>query len=416
MTTSVKKALIITLLCAILVVTLFLGVFSFIPDFEVGKFDEYHSPASLIQKSSLFTDSVKTTYLVELDEDVEFASVQKILNKRLHKAFGYYGVKIDFDEANSVASITVPQTNNVNKTSANSVLQSITAVGNIEILNSSSYSESSVILTQEHFKRATVRNYIDSGNTFYICEVRLTTEGAAIAAAISSTNGYYAVDESVNGYPVRYSGSRLQIYAPSRTDADIIASYISTGALGASFTEDDSSVVENKATWVFPVIFALIVVASFVFFGVRYNKLGVVPMLMQLIAVVVFTIFAGLVYSEIFNMAAAIGVVLAYCFMTLGTVYTFDKIHARMQEKSYTAARYLSFEDTKIITLIAHGALLVLGIILWVIPTIVTAPLGNVLVYGAVLSFIVTFVLNRLFTLIVAPFFEDNSKKANARK
>lgn len=97
--------------------------------------------------------------------------------------------------------------------------------------------------------------------------------------------------------------------------------------------------------------------------------------------------------------------------MTFFTAFTFEKICTRIKEKSYSWARYTSFKDTNIISLIAHAVFLVLGIILWAIPTLVTAPLGNVFVYGAVLSFVMTFGLNRLFALMVSPFFDAEKGK-----
>ena len=62
-----------------------------------------------------------------------------------------------------------------------------------------------------------------------------------------------------------------------------------------------------------------------------------------------------------------------------------------------------------------NGAALLLGVILWLIPTVVTAPLGNVLVYGAVLSFVATMLLNRIFVALVTPLVEDNAY-SGARK
>ena len=76
------------MLIIFIAVLAFVGVFTFIPEFEYGAYGEYYSPATLIQKSALFTDSVKTTYTVELDEGVTTAQVQKIIDKRLSSIYG----------------------------------------------------------------------------------------------------------------------------------------------------------------------------------------------------------------------------------------------------------------------------------------------------------------------------------------
>ena len=419
----------IVLLSIITVIVLFLGVFSFIPDFSVGEYNVYHSPVGLIQKSNLLTDTVTAKYLVELDEDVDSFNAQRTINARLRKAYGYYGVKVDYDEDNSVVTVEIPKTNNEANSSAKDILSRVLANGKVEILSvnytSASYSEDSVVLTSEHFKRASVRSYINGETTLYVCRVRLTKEGAKIAADELATSTPYtcAVDGEINTW-VYYTGSELQItYAfndvnQSKESAKVLASYINTDTLGATLTLDGKlEEKENNTAWIYLLFVGLIVLASLVFFAVRYKVLGIVPMIWQLCAVVVFTIFAGLVHIEIFNLATAIGALLVYCFMTFFTVFVFEKIRSAMAEnKSYTWAKHTAFKDTMIISLIAHGALLVLGIILWVIPSIVTAPLGCVFVYGAVLSFLVTFCLNRLFALVMVPFFENGGKKSNSRK
>lgn len=419
----------IVLLSIITVIVLFLGVFSFIPDFPVGEYNIYHSPVGLIQRSNLLTDTVTAKYLVELDEDVDSFTAQRIINARLRKAYGYYGINVDYDKDNSVVTVEIPKTNNEANSSAKNILSRVLANGKVEILSvnytSASYSEESVVLTGEHFKRASVRSYINGETTLYVCRVRLTKEGAKIAADELTTSTPYtcAIDGEVNTW-VYYSGSELQItYAftdvdQSKESAKVIASYINTDILGATLTLDGKlEETVNNTAWLYLLVVGLIVLATLVFFAVRYKVLGIVPMIWQLCAVVVFTIFAGLVHIEIFNLAAAIGALLVYCFMTFFTVFVFEKIRSAMAEnKSYTWAKHTAFKDTMWISLIAHGALLVLGIILWVIPSIVTTPLGCVLVYGAVLSFLVTFCLNRLFAMVMVPFFENSGKKSTTRK
>ena len=443
MTTKTKQILAIVLLSVICAIVLFLGIFSFIPTFGVCEYDLYISPAEMIKKSKLFTDSMTATYLVELDEETEFSSVQKILKSRFNKAYGYYGVQISYDEQTS--SITVLLPNNglptkilsdeemaaegankrvVKSNLAKSICDNIVVNGKVEILSTNytnaSYSEDSVVLTQEHFKSASVRSYINGERTLYICRVKLTKDGLQTANDKLTTSTPYtcAVDGEVNTW-VYFTGSELQItYAfndvdQSKENANVIASFINTDVLNATLTLDGSfEEISNNTAWIYLLVFGLIIIASFAFFAIRYKILGIAPMLWQACAVVVFTIFAGLVHLEIFNLAAAIGAILAYCFMTFFTYFVFERIRSAMAEgKSYSWARHTAFKDTTIISLIAHGALLVLGIILWVIPSIVTTPLGCVFVYGAVLSFLVTFCLNRLFALIVAPFYDYTEKK-----
>lgn len=425
----------IVLLCIITVLVLFFGVFAFLslPDgLEYGDYGEFYSAYDVIQKSGLFTDTTRSTYQTKLNEGVEFRSVQKTINARLKNIYGYYSV--DITNKDGLTTIVMPKTApigqkvNAQRPSATSILSSITAVGKVEILStaysqSATYDENNVVLTNEHFRRARTQTYAQAAQTFYICEAKLTDEGAKLASKSLTENSQYecAIDgvlhTSVAVFAVYTNGS-LQIYGADKLGSKTAASYINNGMLGGELTLDETGDVDvvNKTSWVYAAVMGVIILATFVFFAVRYKTLGIAGILSQLIAVVLFMYISMLLYMLIFfNLFAAIGLALAYAFMTFFTIFTFEKIRAFNQEKTFSASAYKGFSMTNKISLIAHAALLVLGIILWVIPTAVTAPMGTMLVFGAVLSFIATFGLNRLFVKIVEPF-NETTGKANAKK
>ncbi|MCH5160265.1 MAG: hypothetical protein J1F66_05435 [Clostridiales bacterium] len=415
----------IVLLSIITVLVLFLGVFSFIPSFYVSDYEVYYSPSALIQKSNGLTDSVEAHYLVELDEGVAFSTVQRIIRARLRGAYGYYGVNII--EKNNEVSITLPIRNNKVKTGNNeianvdNILKNVVANGSIEILNSTTYSEDSVVLSQEHFRRARVRGYVNGSNSWILVEIKLTKEGAELAnsnfgTSTSSLSNYFAIDGEAEHY-YDYNSGTIRLYAHTQEEAKLYASYINNGTLNATFTDGKPQETHAGLGFVFLIVLGVIVLASVIFLVVRYKDLGLVAALGQLLALVIFTIFAGLVHLEMLNVFAAIGIVLAYAFMTFFSAYTFEKIRQYLNDgKTYNSARFKAFLDSWQLNLIAHGALLVLGVILWVIPTLVTAPLGNVFVYGAILSFAVTFGLNRLFTYMLSPFHEGRAVARDAKK
>lgn len=407
------------LLCIVTALVLFLGVFSFIPDFEIGEYQVYHSPLSLMQKSGDFTDQWESTYKLELDEDADFASVKSTLNYRLRKSFGYYGVPIAYDEASGIVTITVPKTSNSSATNAQTVLSEVVANGKIEVLTGTTYSESDVVIGIEHFRRASVRRYVNGNSTWDICEVRLTSEGAEIAkkSLTEGTTYYYAIDGEMESYAV-YTNNVLQLYAHDRVEAKVLSGYIKGGILNATLTLDESrELPAGVVGYILAGVFGAIVLASVIFLIVRYGKLGYAAALMQLLAVIIATIFIGLVYVQVFNLFAFIGAILAYAFMTYFTCYTLERIRRRFGEsKDFSWMWKKGFSETYKLNLIAHSALLVLGVVLWVIPTIVTAPLGNVLTCGAVLSFVVTFALNRLFAWIVTPLYTETDSSAKGAK
>lgn len=437
MTVKTKKVLVALLLCLLMAATLTLGVFCFIPNFDVNVYGDYFQSAfTVTQKSSAFTDTVNATYNIKLDEDAETNGndVVKALKTRLNKTYGYYGSSVKFDEKNNTLSLGIPVSNNANtsaKPTAQTILSNMIVNGKVEILNvnyssSPSYSEDSVVLSQEHFKSASVRSYLNQDVTLYICRVRLTKEGKKLAEGLAESTPYtVALDGTVETW-VYWTGNELQITyaytdeATSEEHAKAMAAYISSGALNATLTQEGSTTtVENKFGWIYLVVFGALLLASFIFFAVRYKAMGLIPIFTQALAVFVFMFFGVLVHFEIFNVAMGVGAILAYAFMTVASAYDFEQLRKRMIEdgKNYSVARYQALSFTRdnrkhlLISLIAHAALLVLGIILWVIPTGFTAPLGNALVYGAVLSLAVTFGLNRLFALLIAPYYEVTRKK-----
>ena len=414
------KTVSIVLLSIITAIVLFLGVFSFIgalPSNDEGDF--FASPVTVIQKANGFTRSIEATYNVDTDDDAaDLGQIKNMIKTRLRVAYGYYGVSISYDKG--IATITLPIRGQIAKTSKNEIadeydiLESVIANGKLEILSSTTYSKDNVVLSNEHYRRATVRSYVSGSNTWYLTEIKLTKEGMKLAddaiGTVTSLSNYFAIDGETESY-YDYSNGVIRLYAHSREEAKLYASYVKTGALNATFnTEKEPTELNNDLGWVFLAIMGVLFVGSVVYMAIRYGDMGLVAALAQLIAVVVFTIFSGLVYLAMFNAASAIGVVIVYAFMTFFSVYTLDKISKYLADgKTYTSARYKGFLDSWKLNLICHGGLLVLGIILWVIPTVVTAPLGNVLVYGAILSFVATFALNRLFTHMLSPFHEGRA-------
>lgn len=418
-----SKSASIVLICIVSVLILFFGVFAFYPNvIEYGEYYEYRSPMYFIQKSNALTDSQKSVYQVKLDEGSNFDSVKSIIGYRLAKAYGYYDVSIDFDSDKNEATIVIPKTNNPDGVAATTILSNVIVRGKVEIMNSSSvssYAESSVLLTTEHFKGASTQTYASGSNTISVCEVSLTPEGQELASKTLSSSTYtlIALDETVSqSYAVYFNNNRLQIQTLGSVDA--LAAYINTGVLNATLTLDDTRTqdVEVIGGLVYIIVLAVIVLATLIFFAVRYNVLGIAGILSQLFAVVAFMIAAGGIHMEMFNVAAAVGVILAYSFMTFFTIWTFEKIRKLQQTKTYGSSKYTGFKSCNKLSLIAHAVFLVLGIILWVIPTSVTAPIGNVFVYGAVLSFVATFGLNRLFAKVVEPLVEDKNAKFVGKK
>ena len=393
------------MLIIFIAVLAFVGVFTFIPEFEYGAYGEFYSPATLIQKDNLFADTLTTTYSVKLDEGVTGAQVKKIISQRLGSIYGLYGANISVN--NDVVTVTIPElVNSLDKVTSDAVMEVVTVRGNLEILSETTYSEDKVILSSKHFTNATTRKLVSGEYDYFVAIVNLNAEGVKAAKALTSS-GTYAIDGTITltGGVQVINESTLYLYGYTMTDAKELAGYINSGALGAELKLTDSVTTESNGDLFLFIGLAVLVVALAVFYVVRYKTLGLVGILSQLFTIVVGTIFAGLVHLEIFNIFAIVGMLLGIALQTYFTVYAFENINA-YEGNTFASAKHKGFENCNKRNLIVHAIALVVGIILWVIPTAVTAPLGNVLVYLVVLSFVATMGLNRLFATMVEPFIE----------
>lgn len=398
------KSVSIVILSVICVIALFFGVCSCLPGgLEYGEYGIYNSAINLIQCDDMFGDSVVATYKVKLDEGANLDDVLSVIRSRLSKMYGRYFSNV-IDNADGEIVITVSKTANENKTSESTILAAVTTTGKVEILTEQTYAEDKVVLSSEHVKRASVQKYADGASAFHIVELRLTKEGQAIAsekltASTSGWSAYLAIDETVTYGVVYNSNGVLQVYTGSDEDCQRLAGLIKSGPLAAKLTSVDTTDKNSVGGLVFAIIMAALILGSWIFYIVRYGKLSVAAIVSQLVVVVAFIMFAGLVYFNMLNLVSAIGIVLGYCMMSAFTILTFDKIAVKSDfKKTYASRRHNAFLDMNILNLIVHAIVLVLGAVLWLIPTGVTAPLGNALVYAAVLSFIATMGLNRLFT------------------
>lgn len=411
---SKSSAVIILVIVAVLVLAL--GFFAVYPTvINYGEYKQYHSPLSLIQASSLYTDNEVGTYTLKLDTDAKAETVVKQIKQRLSNAYGYYGSSVSAN--GDVVSVTVPVTANTENATADTILSNVTAIGKVEVTNlnanssSSSelkYSTSSVVLKPTHFKSASSRRYISGTSTFYICEVKLNAAGEKAATALTSTTPYVvALDETLATHGYLASANTFQIYAQSETQAKVFASYVNSGALVGELSLDDTVTNTNNLGLIVACVFAAIVVVSWIVLIVRFKALAVSAIYCHLIVLLLFVICAALLGLQIFNTAAFVGLLLGYALMYFFTYYTFNAIHGYMASKTHASARYKGYQDTNKLNLIVHAVALVLSVVLWLIPTVVTAPLGNVLFYMTLASFIATFGLNRPFNALVMKFIEE---------
>lgn len=377
-----------------------------------GSYLIYHAPINYIQGDKLFGKVQQTAYKVNLDEDADINQVASTLRSRLANMYGYWFCNVTVEGENKII-VNVPVTADENNTSASTVLSNITQTGAIEVVTSSTYDADDVILTAEHIKSTSTSRYSSSSSSYYIVNLNLTSEGSKIAASnlseasSSSWSAYLAIDGTVT-YGIAYTSGKLQVYTSGEAYCTALRGLIKSGTLNATLVEvpvgDETEpiITSTPIRIAYGILMLVVILACWIFMLVRYGKISLAVILSQLIAVLVFVLFAGGVYFNLLNVASAIGILGGYALMQVFCCMFLEKFR-NYSAKTFASARHNAFAENNKLNIIVHAAVLVAGVILWLIPTGVTAPLGNALVYSAVLSFAVTMGLNRLFTALVEP-------------
>ena len=416
MTLTNKQLVTVIILPILCVLALFFGICSCLPVMEYGEYEYYNSAINLIQGDSMFSNSVSASYTVKLDKesDTTIKEVASVIAGRLGSMYGRYFTKVAVVDGDKI-EITLSKTANSEKTSETSILSAVTSTGKVEVLDSSTYAESSVLFNYSNLYGFRTRSYAYADSNYYIVEMKLNKAGMQIAKDknMNTTSTYYIAIDGTVTYAAQYSSTgKLQAYTSSTAESDRLIGLTKSGPLDAKLTTWETNDVSSSGGLVFGIIMAVLIIGTWVFYAVRYKLLAVAAIVSQLLAIVIFIMFAGLVYFNLLNLASVFGIILGYGLMSAFTCLPFEKIRAYSQEKTFAASRHIAFRDWNKWNCIAHAIALVLGIVLWLIPTGVTAPLGNALVYSAVLSFGVTMGLNRLFSDMIGSFIGES---ANAR-
>ncbi len=404
------------------VLIIFLGVFSFVTEIPVGDYKVYYSPSDLVQLGSEFTNTEEASYTIDIsdfesDELVDLASsLTSVIGSRLGAIYGYYNSDITVSEDTDRLYVSIPVTSAHDETTADTILTNVAAVGLVEFINvdAEEYSADSVLMSnsEDYFKSASVSEYINGDDTYYIVEVKLTSDGLSEANDVlehssSSASGIVAIDGALAYYVYHTEATNtVSIYTGSTENANTLASYFNYGDLDTDVTLINSVEVANdsSALTIVAIVFAVLVVALCVILLAKFGGVAIGSIMTILTVGILCVILSGLGYFSVFNISAVIGFVLGLVLLAFG-MWTITK--GQFDNKDKYNSIVLAFKSAWKKVLIACGATLVVGIILWVIPCAVTISLGNALVYSAALTAFGVLGLQWLFASVVKPLIKN---------
>lgn len=416
-----KKASIV-IISILVVLVLFFGGFSFIPQFPVGDYEIYYSPVNLIQKGADIGDKYIAPYVVDIGDlegdaiNTATSNAVKILSSRLSAVYGYHNSDIKLNEDNSRITVTIPTTTSHDGTSEEAIVSAVMIAGKFEFLSDQTYSEDVVQIGNygddvKYYRSATTQTYVNGENTYYLVEVALTAEGLEFANtnfahSTNAVSAYGAVDGVVRyGVQHQLSVSTLQIYTSTQEDAKLVASMFNHGMLdiGLSQASDADTVVNTTTSMWLAIISAVLVVALAIVLLVRYKTLGLAAVLSLLISIILIVMFMGLAYFTVFNIFAFVGMVLGMALFAYCNIFVLENVKKKLVQATVGGAIKQGYSASWKRVLIISAIALVVGIICWVIPTFVTASLGNALVYCAIMTLATSLGITRLLAVVVTP-------------
>jgi preprotein translocase subunit SecD len=437
-----KPALILSIILAVLLV--FLAVFSIVPSFSYGTSGVYYSPLSLIQRGSGLAATTTVTATIRADsmeENVDFNANTRLIRQRLGKIYGYYGADVKVNDGKSV-TLSVFQPNfRENGVQADTVISNVLARGKVEVFNTSAtdYHEEDALISNtadvKYFKNARVKTYSNDGSSYYSVDIELTdagytaisgTAGLTGTTTMSTTSGIIAIDETLlsSTFSLFWTGSTshtIMAYTTDEGSARSLASFVNLGALDFEFG-NIGGYVDTEANaalgTVCFVAFVAVLLACAAYIFIKYNVFGVAYSFSVLITLILVLLIAGLAFAPVLNIWMVVGAILGFAAMTVATAITFEAVKKHYDEgKTLKYAISLGFKQNWLKVLIIDGGLLVLGAILWLIPTAFSVSMGCALVYIGVMSFAVTFGLNRFFASVLsANLIDDKNAKRASRK
>ncbi|MBQ2723462.1 MAG: hypothetical protein IJF72_02280 [Clostridia bacterium] len=428
----------IVLLSILVAVLLFVGVCSLLPDdLAYGKYEEYHAAVNLITKGIDLGDSKYAVLTLDQGDlsDEDYATIQKGIVKTAQKRLAKLGVNsYSLKWEGEDLTVTVPDDGRTT-----SVFGCVEALGEFDFFSGSTYSETGAFITNEHITRASKQRYSYQDQSLWILTFHLNAEGKEEVKSYRTISSLYmTVDNDENGmqqFSCAITEDSVQIYLAADEESTVNL-YIALIA-GGSYLQYAPEVEEGEEAYEIELIqidnddatpsfangwlicsiaLAVVLVAVCAVLCVRYGVLGGATTLSIYTALLAGLLFSAFVYFNALTVWSFVALLVVIAVIAYLSIDSFANIQANYATgKTVKAAVATGFNKSIVKNLIVNGALAVLGVILWVIPT-VTAFIGIVFVYGAILSVAATLGLNRLFVALLYPIHEENNAKYGLSK
>lgn len=424
----------VVLLSVLVALILFFGVFSFLPEVDMGAYT-YHSPINLTTKGQDVGDGIYVIYDVSRPDNVlapgetatgdnaekiEFDTAMKntieVMRKRL-TAYGMGDATISYSDEK--ITVYLPST------SSDTVLANVLGIEG-ELVLSTSSSTDKKITDYTHITQTKV-TYTSANNVYFVIMVfdeagQASLKEATKTAADSAITIYFLLDGeqyTTRSTSEQFEGSVMYLQTSDKAEAYKLANILNSGAMQLTLTQKEAGYVQPQIgnTAYLWIVLGIVTLAVIIAFICVYGLQGVAVTLSLLCVITLTTIFSGLVYMNQFTLSGVLGylIVLAIFAMSNAMIFAKAKQYASISEEPIIEKKLLIAvgkgyaHGTKAI-IFAHAVAFVAGVVLWLATVGTVKSLGVVLAYGSAFSLLATLFVTKLFSWLFINICPSNDK------
>lgn len=403
------------LLCVLMIVVLFLGVFSFLPEMKMGNYT-YISPINFIINGNDLADGISTSFTVTRPSEItdeEFSSLIARSITIMEERLSSYGLdKTQIVASSSNISLTLP-VNSYDDTFYSAIYNN----GVFEICTYDEESKAYTVITDNtHFTDV----YVSYGSSNYYVVMNLDAEAKAALATATETayetnvKIYFRLDgEDYTTATIKeqFANDTLNVSTTDVDAAQYLYSVLSSGSYGFTMTMNDTYVTEaisgqNAVIWA-NVGLAVIAVALVIAFIVNYGFSGLAASLSLLVTLILTLLTATFIYRSEISIGAYIGLYITVAVFGLFNTLILEKFRKSANtdvepniEKRLRASLTKSYAlYTKPIVWISLMVLAV-SITIWAAAPNSIRTLGVLLTYGVGFGLFSTLLVTKLFANI----------------
>lgn len=429
--TKNRSKMLIIFLSLLLIIGLVASFISFVYPFSINGVEyKYTSFVHELVLGSDIGDGVLLEYHANLREDYsqndDFDSLMEDTIVGLKDILEDSGFKNSTIVRNGESGIRIEVGGIVDKDDSNEV---ISLIGSPEqLVFSSSESAEDAFMTGEYVSKVEAKQMSNGVQTVYYVEITFTDAGFEIikdksAEIIDEGGSFYMLlgstqvgssSEAVTTKSISMSSDNFvdlktteQYAIQIRTGMlplDLVCSYYGTISAGLGY---------NSMLYIW-IVLAIMIVASFAFFIIRYKQIGAMAMFNMMFYLVLALFFLQAVPLVHINFSGVLAIILSYVIACVGLMLTLENAKQEYKKgKKLHICLHQGINNSLISNITINVMLILAGIVSALMPNMAIQSFGIVSLVLGFINIFTSQVLMRLMINLYLPFNPEDGKKCN---